>query len=180
MKQDNRWLNWIHSWSRICKRRKGHRLDDGPRIDASASIGPGTRIWDLTQIREHVVIGKDCVIGRNVYIGPGVIIGDNSKIQNNALIYEPAVLEDGVFIGPAVVLTNDKNPRAINEDGSLKGTSDWEMVGVKIRKGAAIGANSVCVAPVEIGEWSLVGAGSVVTKNVQAHTTVMGNPARPR
>lgn len=149
------------------------------RVGDNSRIGSDTVIWENSQVREGVTIGKNCVIGRNVYIGPGVVIGDNCKIQNNALIYEPAVIEDGVFIGPAVVLTNDKNPRAVNNDGTLKSSADWEMVGVTVRRGAAIGANSTCIAPVEIGEWSLVGAGSVVTKNVQPHTTVAGNPARP-
>jgi acetyltransferase-like isoleucine patch superfamily enzyme len=154
-------------------------------IHASAEVHPttiipnSTTVWQFTHVRENVTIGENCVIGRNVYIGPGVVIGNNCKIQNNALIYEPAVIEDGVFIGPAVVLTNDKNPRAVNEDGSLKSSADWDMVGVTVRKGAAIGANSTCIAPVEIGEWSLVGAGSVVTKDVDAYATVAGNPASP-
>ena len=149
-------------------------------VHETATIHVSTNIWDYTQIRENVTIGENCVIGRNVYIGPGVVIGNNCKIQNNALIYEPAVLEDGVFVGPAVVLTNDKHPRAVNEDGTLKQAVDWARVGVTIRKGAAIGANSVLVAPLEVGEWSTVGAGSVVTKDVLARTTVVGNPARPR
>lgn len=148
-------------------------------IHPSSTIGAGTKVWDFSQIRENVVIGENCVIGRNVYIGPGVVVGDNCKIQNNALIYEPAVLEDGVFVGPAAVLTNDKNPRAVNPDGTLKASADWEMVGVTVRRGAAIGANSTCIAPVEIGEWSLVGAGSVVTKDVAPGATVAGNPAKP-
>jgi UDP-2-acetamido-3-amino-2,3-dideoxy-glucuronate N-acetyltransferase len=148
------------------------------KIDPTASIAISSAIWDYAQIRENVTIGENCVIGRNVYIGPGVVIGSNCKIQNNALIYEPAVLEDGVFIGPAVVLTNDKNPRAVNLDGSIKGPSDWKIVGVTVRNGAAIGANSTCIAPVEIGAWSMVGAGSVVTRNVPAGATVLGNPAK--
>lgn len=151
----------------------------GVDIHPSAVIGQGTKIWDYTQIREKVVIGRNCVIGRNVYIGPGVVIGDNCKIQNNALIYEPALLEDGVFVGPAVVLTNDKNPRAINSNGQPKTIGDWVQVGVTIRNGAAIGANSVCIAPLEIGRWALVGAGSVVTKDVEANSVVAGNPAIP-
>ena len=148
-------------------------------IHSSVQLGEGTKVWGLAQIRENVIIGKNCVIGRNVYIGPGVKIGDNCKIQNNALIYEPAVIGNGVFIGPAAVLTNDRNPRAVNRDGSLKTALDWEMVGVTVQEGAAIGANATCIAPVVIGPWSLVGAGSVVTKDVPANATVAGNPARP-
>lgn len=147
-------------------------------VDPRATIGTGTRIWHGTQVRENAVIGDNCIIGRNVYIGPGVIIGNNCKIQNNALIYEPAVLEDGVFVGPGVILTNDKKPRAVNSDLSLKAASDWSREGVVIRIGAAIGAGTVCIAPVEIGEWSMVGAGSVVVKDVPPRAIFAGNPAR--
>jgi acetyltransferase-like isoleucine patch superfamily enzyme len=147
-------------------------------VHHSVKVPASTRVWNYAQIREGVTIGENCVIGRNVYIGPGVSIGDNCKIQNNALIYEPALIEDGVFVGPAVVLTNDKHPRAINKDGSLKSASDWEPVGVTIRTGASVGANSVCVAPVELGEWCAVGANSVVSKNVRANEMVVGNPAK--
>lgn len=155
------------------------KISSSAQVDKSSRIPGSSRVWHHAQIRENVTMGENCIIGRNVYIGPGVVIGNNCKIQNNALIYEPAVLEDGVFIGPAVVLTNDKNPRAVNEDGTLKQATDWARVGVTIRAGAAIGANSVLIAPLEVGEWSTVGAGSVVTKNVPAKTTVVGNPARP-
>ena len=148
-------------------------------VDASAVIGEGTSIWDYAKIREGVTIGSNCVIGRNVYIGTGVKIGDNCKIQNNALIYDPAELEDGVFVGPGVILTNDKNPGAVNRDGTLKGQQDWSRVGVYLETGSAIGAGSVCVAPVRVGSWATVGALSVVTKNVESGTTVYGNPARP-
>jgi acetyltransferase-like isoleucine patch superfamily enzyme len=105
-------------------------------------------------------------------------MGDNCKVQNYALVYEPARLADGVFIGPAVVLTNDHYPRAVNPDGSPKNTHDWEPVGVTIEEGAAIGARAICVAPVTIGPWSTVAAGSVVVRDVPAHALVAGVPAR--
>lgn len=147
-------------------------------VSVDATISNGTRVWHYAQVRERAFIGKDCVVGRGAYIGSGVRIGDNCKIQNYALVYEPANLEDGVFIGPAVVLTNDRFPRAINEDGTSKSASDWEPVGVKVMKGASIGARSVCIAPVTIGEWSLVGSGSTVVRDVPNYALVVGNPAR--
>lgn len=151
-----------------------------PTADVSeqCEIGDGTKIWHLAQVRENARLGENCIVGRGAYVGEGVVIGDNCKIQNLAQVYEPAVLNDGVFIGPAVVLTNDQYPRAINEDGSLKSASDWEPVGVTVQKGAAIGARSVLVAPVTIGEWALVAAGSTVVKDVPAFAIVAGTPAR--
>ena len=147
-------------------------------VDSSAVIGQGTRIWHNSQVRDEVVIGDNCIIGRNVYIGTGVRIGQNCKIQNNALIYEPAVIADGVFIGPGVILTNDQYPRAVNIDLTLKSADDWIPVGVSIGTGASIGAGSICVAPVSIGDWSMIAAGSVVTKNVPNFALVAGVPAR--
>lgn len=147
-------------------------------IDAGAQIGEGTKVWHLAQVRGGARVGSDCVIGRGAYIGDGTVVGDNCKIQNYALVYEPAVLGDGVFIGPAVVLTNDEYPRAINTDGSPKDASDWHAVGVQIGTGAAIGARSVCIAPVRIGAWALVAAGSVVTTDVPDYALVVGVPAR--
>lgn len=135
-------------------------------------------MWHLAQVREEARLGRNCVVGRGAYIGTGVRMGDNCKVQNYALVYEPAQLGDGVFIGPAVVLTNDTYPRAINPDGSAKSASDWDAVGVTIGDGAAIGARSVCVAPVRIGAWALVAAGSVVTQDVPDHALVVGVPAR--
>jgi UDP-2-acetamido-3-amino-2,3-dideoxy-glucuronate N-acetyltransferase len=147
-------------------------------IDERARIAESARIWHLAQVREHAVIGENCIIGRGAYIDAGVTVGDNCKIQNNALVYAPAVLEDGVFVGPAVVFTNDVFPRAINPDGSLKGASDWKSKGVTVRRGAAIGARSVVLGGVEVGEWSLIAAGSVVTKDVPAHALMVGTPAQ--
>ena len=154
------------------------RIVESAEVSVDAQIGDETSIWHLVQVRENAKIGKNCIVGRAAYIGEGVEIGDNCKIQNLALVYEPAKLENGVFIGPAVVLTNDQYPRAINEDGSLKSASDWEPVGVTVREGAAIGARSVLVAPVEIGPWSLVAAGSTVVKDVPAFALVAGTPAK--
>jgi UDP-2-acetamido-3-amino-2,3-dideoxy-glucuronate N-acetyltransferase len=147
-------------------------------VDASAAIGDGSKIWHLAQVRDGVSLGENCIVSRGAYIGSGVKIGNNCKIQNFALVYEPAVLGDGVFIGPAVVLTNDHYPRAINPDMSLKTGSDWDKVGVTIGDGASIGAQSVCVAPVKIGAWALVAAGSVVTKDVPEFALVAGTPAK--
>lgn len=147
-------------------------------LDDDVTIGPGSSIWHLAQIRSGAVIGADCTIGRGTYIGPGVSIGDRCKIQNAALVYEPASLADGVFVGPAVVLTNDRYPRAVNPDGSLKSSSDWKAVGVTLKEGAAVGARSVCVAPVTVGAWSMVAAGSVVIHDVPDHALVAGVPAR--
>jgi acetyltransferase-like isoleucine patch superfamily enzyme len=147
-------------------------------VHQSVLVPNSTQIWQFTHVRENVVIGENCIIGRNVYIGPGVIIGNNCKIQNNALIYEPAILEDGVFIGPAVILTNDKYPRAINRDGSIKTSQDWDRVGVTLRKGVSIGANSVCIAPIEIGIWAAIGANTVVSSDVSPFKMAVGNPAK--
>jgi len=147
-------------------------------IDERAVIGLGTKVWENSKIRENVTIGKDCNIGRNVYVGPGVKIGNNVKIQNTALIYEPAMIEDGVFIGPGVILTNDLHPRAITHDGKKKTEGDWNKEGVVVEYGASIGAGAICVAPVKIGKWAMIAAGSVVTKEVLDFSLVAGVPAK--
>lgn len=147
-------------------------------VAGSATIANSAKVWHNAQIRERAEISQDCVIGRGAYIGIGVTLGRACKVQNYALVYEPAVLEDGVFIGPAAVLTNDVFPRAINPEGSPKTTRDWKACGVHVKRGASIGANATCIAPVVIGEWALVGSGSVVTKDVPNFALVVGNPAR--
>ena len=154
------------------------RIVDSAEVDTTATIGDGSSIWHLVQIRDKVSIGKNCIVGRGAYVGSGVQIGDNCKIQNYALVYEPAKLGNGVFIGPAAVLTNDEFPRAVNPDGSLKSGSDWHAVGVEIGDGASIGARAVCIAPVKIGTWALVAAGAVVTKAVPDFAIVAGVPAK--
>ncbi len=153
-------------------------IHESADIDADVVIGHDSQIWHLAQIRTGARLGNNVVVGRGAYVGAGVTCGDNCKIQNYALVYEPAQLGEGVFIGPAVVLTNDLRPRAINTDGTKKSSSDWESVGVTVLSGASIGARSVCIAPVTIGRWAMVGAGSVVTQDVLGHALVVGNPAR--
>ena len=124
------------------------------------------------------MIGRACVVGRGAYVGPGVRIGDHVKIQNYALVYHPAVLDDGVFVGPAVVLTNDLNPRSVDPAGRPKSATDWTPVAVHVKEGASLGARAVCVAPVTVGRWAMVGAGAVVVDDVPDFALVVGVPAR--
>ena len=147
-------------------------------VAEDAQIGEGTSVWHLAQIREGAVIGRNCTIGRGAYVGTRVRVGDNCKVQNYALVYEPAVLHDGVFVGPAVVFTNDRYPRAITPTRQLKRRHDWEAVGVTVHEGASIGARAVCIAPVTIGAWALVGAGAVVIDDVADFALVAGIPAK--
>jgi acetyltransferase-like isoleucine patch superfamily enzyme len=118
------------------------------------------------------------VVHPSADVGTGVRLGNHCKVQNHALVYEPAELADGVFIGPAVVLTNDRHPRAVNPDLSLKSADDWHAVGVTVREGASIGARAVCIAPITIGRWATVAAGAVVTRDVPDFALVAGVPAR--
>ncbi len=147
-------------------------------VSADATVDETAAVWQYAHVREGASIGAQTVIGRGAYVGPGVPVGSHCKIQNYALVYEPAVVEDGVFIGPAVVLTNDRNPRAVNPDGSLKSSADWVPVGVTLREGASVGARAVCVAPVTIGRWALVAAGATVIHDVPDYALVVGSPAR--
>ena len=154
------------------------QIAESADVDPRATIGDGSLVWNLAQVREYARVGGGSIIGRGAYIGPGVIMGKNCKVQNYALVYEPALLEDGVFVGPGVVFTNDLFPRAINVDGSRKTNDDWDAVGVTVRIGASVGARAVCIAPITIGRWALVAAGSVVTKDVVDFALVAGTPAR--
>lgn len=158
--------------------QKGVRIHPTAEVSEHAQIGEGTSIWHQAQVREEAQIGKNCILGKGVYIDFGVIIGDNVKVQNGASIYHGVTIEDGVFIGPHVCFTNDNLPRAINPDGSLKTTADWEVGHTLVKRGASIGANATILPKVVIGEWALVGAGAVVTRDVPPHGLVAGNPAR--
>jgi UDP-2-acetamido-3-amino-2,3-dideoxy-glucuronate N-acetyltransferase len=146
-------------------------------VSERAIIGKNTLIWNYSQVREEAVLGSDCIVGKNVYIDFGVKVGSKVKIQNNASIFHGAIIESGVFIGPHVCITNDKWPRAINQQGILKGADDWSVSGVTIKKGASIGASSVICPGITIGSFAMVGAGSVVTKDVPERALVVGNPA---
>jgi len=172
---------------KLVKRKKPTRNTRGSffvhktaEIEKGVQIGQNVKIWSLTQIRKGAKIGENTIIGRNCFIDHEVEIGKNSKVQNNASIYYQAFLAEGVFIGPHVCLANDKLPRAITPNGKIKGQDDWQISTIKIKKGAAIGAHSVILPGVTIGQFALVGSGSVVTKGVPDFALVYGNPARLR
>lgn len=158
--------------------RDGVFIHPSAVVSDDAQIGAGTKIWMNVQVREDARIGRNCIIGRNAYIENGVTLGDNCKVQNNALLYHRATLGDGVFIGPGAILTNDKLPRAVNPDGSLKDASDWRAGEIRIGQGASVGAGAIVLTDVTIGAWAMVGAGALVTRNVPAHALVLGVPAR--
>ena len=147
-------------------------------VSAEARIGAGTRIWHQAQIRERARIGRDCIVGKGVYIDFDVTVGDHCKLQNGVYVYHPATLADGVFLGPGVMVTNDLRPRAVNPDMSLKRDADWEVKAVTIGAGASVGGGAILLPGVAVGPWAMIGAGSVVTRDVPAYGLVYGNPAR--
>lgn len=147
-------------------------------ISSNVSIGVNTKIWHYCQVRQGVTLGENCILGKGVFIDFDVKIGHNVKIQNRVSIYHGVTLEDGVFCGPHCVFTNDKQPRAINSDGSLKSADDWLVSKILVKQGASIGANATIVSGITIGSWAMIGAGSVVTKDVPSYGLVYGNPAR--
>ena len=149
-------------------------------VAETAKIGAETKIWHHCQVRPNAVVGDNCNIGKGVYIDADVSIGDNVKIQNYVSVYHGVTIEDGVFIGPHACFTNDMRPRAINADGSPKSADDWALSETRVRKGAAIGANSTIRCGITVGEWAMVGSGSVVTRDVPNYGLVYGNPARLR
>jgi acetyltransferase-like isoleucine patch superfamily enzyme len=147
-------------------------------VSPQATIGSGVKIWHQAQIRENVSIGPNCIIGKGVYIDFGVSIGANSKLQNGVYVYHGVTIEDGVFLGPGVILTNDKTPRAINPAGSIKTDADWQVSPIQVKHGASIGAGVIVLPGVTIGEFAMVGAGAVVSRDVPPHGLAYGNPAR--
>lgn len=154
------------------------RIHPSAEVSADAVIGPGASIWNQAQVRERARIGAGSIIGKNVYVDADVVIGDRCKVQNNVSLYHGVSVEDGVFIGPHVCFTNDRLPRAINADGTLKSDADWEVSPILVRHGAAVGANSTILPGVTVGRWAMIGSGSVVTRDVADYELVAGNPAR--
>ena len=140
-------------------------------IDEGAKIGKGTKIWHFSHIMPDTEIGENCNIGQNVVISPGVKLGNNVKVQNNVSIYTGITCEDDVFLGPSCVFTNITNPRS-----AIIRKHKYEIT--KVCKGASIGANATIICGNIIGEYALIGAGSVVTKDIPAFALVVGNPAR--
>lgn len=140
-------------------------------VDDGAQIGKATKIWHFSHVMNTAIIGEKCVIGQNVFIGNQVKLGNQVKVQNNVSLYEGVECEDDVFLGPSCVFTNIVNPRAfIERKEQFKKTL--------IKKGTSIGANATIICGNTIGEYAMIGAGSVVTKNVKAFSLVVGNPAR--
>lgn len=140
-------------------------------IDNGATIGKDTRIWHFCHIMPEARIGNNCQLGQNVFVDNQAVIGDRVKIQNNVSVYNQVTVEDDAFIGPSVVFTNVTNPRSFIERKS-------EFKKTLVKKGASIGANATILCGIEIGEYAIIGAGAVVTKDVPAYTIVTGNPAR--
>jgi len=156
------------------------RIHPSADVSEQAQIGDGTSVWHQCQVREGARIGRNCILSKGVYVDVGVELGDNVKVQNYVSIYDGVTIEDGVFCGPHCVFTNDKRPRAINPDGGLKGSDDWVLGRTRVKRGASVGANAVIVCGAKIGAWAMIGAGSVVTRDVPDHGLVWGNPARLR
>lgn len=145
-------------------------IDSTANVSEQANIGNGTKIWLNSQVREDSSIGKNCIISKDTYIDTKVSIGNNCKIQNSVSIYQGVVIEDDVFVGPNACFTNDKVPRAFD--------LEWKITPTLVKKGSSIGANATIVCGVTIGEYAMVAAGSVVTKDVEPYSLVMGNPAK--
>jgi UDP-2-acetamido-3-amino-2,3-dideoxy-glucuronate N-acetyltransferase len=139
-------------------------------VEEGASVGPGTNIWHRSHVRAGSRIGADCSIGFAAYVDTEVVVGNRCKIQNHVSLFRGVTLEDDVLVGPAGTFTNDLYPRATSDD--------WQVVPTHVRRGASIGANATIVCGVELGAWSMIAAGAVVTTDVPPHALVAGIPGR--
>ena len=140
-------------------------------VDEGAMIGEGTKIWHFTHVMSTAILGVNCNVGQNVFVGSNVNIGSGVKIQNNVSIYSGVEIEDDCFLGPSMVFTNVTNPRS-----HVERKEEYKLT--KVRKGCSIGANATILCGVTLGEYSFVGAGTVVTKDVSDYAVVVGNPAK--
>ena len=140
-------------------------------IDEGCEIGKGTKIWHFSHVMPNAKIGEGCNLGQNVVVSPHVELGKNVKVQNNVSIYTGVICEDDVFLGPSMVFTNITNPRS-----AVVRRDQYETT--RVKKGASIGANATIICGNEIGEYAFIGAGAVVTRDVQPYSLVLGNPAR--
>lgn len=140
-------------------------------VDDPSTVGAGTKIWHFAHVLPHTDIGDNCVLGQNVMVGPHVTVGNNCKIQNNVALYKGVVLEDGVFCGPSCVFTNVLTPRAEVERKDEFGPT-------LVKRGATIGANATIVCGNTLGQYCMIGAGAVVTRDVPDYALVTGVPAR--
>lgn len=161
-------------------RDTGVFIADSADVEADAELATGVAVWQHSKIRRGARVGRGSKIGGAVYIGVGVQIGDNCKVENGAQLFEGTSIGDGVFIGPGALLLNDRYPRAVTPAGELKTEDDWVADGVVVDEGASVGGGAILLPGVHIGQWALVGAGSVVAGEVAAYSLVAGNPARRR
>jgi UDP-2-acetamido-3-amino-2,3-dideoxy-glucuronate N-acetyltransferase len=153
------------------KRRRAFWAHQTAVVDAGAAVGAGTKVWHFCHVMAGARVGARCVLGQNVFVARGAVVGDGCRVQNNVSIYDGVQLEDEVFVGPSAVFTNVRTPRAAVSRKDA-------FVATRVGRGATIGANATVVCGVAIGEYALVGAGAVVTKDVAAHAIVTGVPAR--
>jgi acetyltransferase-like isoleucine patch superfamily enzyme len=147
-------------------------------VEPDVVIGDDTKVWHLCHLRSGARIGEGCTLGRGVYVSRGTAVGNRVKIESFAYLAAGVSLEDGVFIGPHVTFTDDRVPRSVNPDMSLKTRADWIEGRTLVRQGASIGANATIICGVTIGRWAVVGAGSVVTRDVPDFAKVVGSPGR--
>ena len=140
-------------------------------IDSGAKIGEGSKIWHFCHLMPDCEIGENCSLGQNVFVAEGVKLGNNVKVQNNVSIYTGVICEDDVFLGPSMVFTNIINPRSevVRRD---------EYISTLVKKGASIGANATIICGNTIGKYAMIGAGSVITKDVKNYALMIGNPAK--